>query len=626
MQIHTIIKREFSENLSILTIFSLGLIIFGVRVHIIDALAVSMPYWDDWGMAGFLNNYVKGELKLADFFTPVNEHRMVFNRLISITIFDLNQQQWDPQIMMIVNAGIWTLTGLLLVLIARRYQHEVKPIVLLTLILAIWLYPISPVNALWGIQTHNYMMILLSVSACWFINQRYMSASWWFGVFCMFCAGLSMAGGSFVAAAITVIFILVATIDKNNRKQFLITAAISSVATMFGLMLILTQSQSGAPQESWNLSYSLLTFSKSMSWPLVRQVWPFLIFALPILLLVKDVLLDKTQATPLVRFVLCLYFFVLSLALAIAVVRAFEGQGPSRRYMEFLALGQVASLLALILVQDRLAPSLKNSLITVWLAAIIIALPFQIEILRFTLEDRENTIPFQTGNMHRFIYENDATALIDKPFRHVPFHNGQRLADALLEFASNDILPFQLQKPEPLITASTQSSIFVKNGSYLIQSDKKGVDYNGVPMLGSYDLNSENGMNAVGDFESAAFTLTRPFMMVGTLGLLGIENLSLTLVNTQTNTHRLLVPEEAGLQVSDTWLENFYAVEPGTYKLIASDQNPNFWFGFTAPRSVGRLSYLAQQLLERASLFWQLGLILLLLAQRKKISAFFSLR
>lgn len=60
-----------------------------------------MPYWDDWGIGGFLHNYLNGGVAFADFFTPVNEHRMLFNRLISVAVFELNQQQWDPMIMKI---------------------------------------------------------------------------------------------------------------------------------------------------------------------------------------------------------------------------------------------------------------------------------------------------------------------------------------------------------------------------------------------------------------------------------------------------------------------------------------------------------------------------------------------
>lgn len=141
-----------------------------------------MPYWDDWGFASFLQDYQNGKLTFADFLVPINEHRMFFNRLISVAVFELNHQQWDPVVMMLINAGIWTLSGVLLLYITIKHQRQFNALPLILIILMICLYPVSPVNALWGVQTHNYMMILLAVSACWFINQPVLSAQWWLGL------------------------------------------------------------------------------------------------------------------------------------------------------------------------------------------------------------------------------------------------------------------------------------------------------------------------------------------------------------------------------------------------------------------------------------------------------------
>ena len=582
-----------------------------------------MPYWDDWGIAGFLHSFLNGEIGFADFFAPVNEHRMLFNRLISVFVFNLNQQQWDPMVMMIINSGLWTLCGLLLLTIAKTHQKEFKPLAFVVLILAIWLYPVSPVNTLWGVQTHNYMMILLSVSGCWFINQKALSGLWWLGLACLFCAGLSMAGGSFAAVAVVVVFALICITDQAQRKDHLITLFAATLAAAFGLSLIYLQSASSPPSgETFNLVNSALTFAKSMSWPKTPNAWPFLIFLIPPVWLLLEILMRKSSPSALVRFTLCLYLFVTIIALAIAVARAFNGEGPSRRYLEFLALGSIASALALLLIQTE-TNTIKKSLILAWVIIFVSALPFQIEIMRYTLKDRQETVPFQTENVRQFIFQEDESALNDKAFRHIPFHNGQMLANAFIELEKSDILPYQLQKPEPLITQTAQNrSVFKPNNSYLFYSKIAGVDYFGAPMLGSYT--TADGMKAVGDFTSQEFELTRPYMMIPSLGFLGLHELSLTLVNSKTGAQRILIPEKVGMESADQWLDNFYAVTPGKYRLIAHDQNTDLWFGFAAPRTVGRMSYLAQQLLERGGLFWQIGLILFIFSQRKALFNIFS--
>ena len=51
------------------------------------------PYWDDWTIGLFLNRSVTSGLSFEDFYYTVNEHRLMFNRIIALLVFKANQLQ-----------------------------------------------------------------------------------------------------------------------------------------------------------------------------------------------------------------------------------------------------------------------------------------------------------------------------------------------------------------------------------------------------------------------------------------------------------------------------------------------------------------------------------------------------
>ena len=599
------------------SLLAIAMIIFGARLNIIDVFSVAMPYWDDWGQASFLSRHIDGTLQFSDFISPSNQHRMMFTRLLAIGLIDLNQGQWDPVLAMIANSGMWTITALVLVSVAYLYRQHMQTPVIIILILLIWTFPISLVNTLWGIQSHNYFMILFAVLGCWLITYSAFSLRWWFGLICIFSACLTLAGGALLGLSVAFVSFISAVISNQQRSTNIITSVAALSAVCFGVMMILIEPTPSYIKSTFNLLNSVKTIGKSMSWPLTNFVWPSLIIALPILLILLKTLMLKQPIPKVVRYILSVYGFILLVSISIGIARASGGHGPSRRYFEFLSLAYVMSMFSLLLVQLKYwsyPKWLLQSIVFIWILILLAAIPWQIEVLNYTLNDRQKTRPPQEANVRMFINTHDYSWLKNKPFRHIPFHDPNLLGDAIIHFQKLDMLPYHLQYLGELKAPDLNDNSFIVNGSIDLNTGDSGGDFNGEQILGSYSNDGEK--YKTGLYVSQSFNLSRDFIMIPISGNLGNDGTQLDFVNIETNKRYPVSPESSS---ENSWRAIFIKAPPGDYEIHAQDQSNEHWFAFATPRSVGRLSYYSIKLLDRGSLFWKLGILLLLLVNLKSI-------
>lgn len=612
------------KSTSLITTFiALGLIIFGVRLQIIDIFGSYMPYWDGWGMGGLLYDHISRGLSFHDITVDANEHRQVFGRLLAVALFELNHRQWDPIVMMIANSITWTITGLLLIFIAIRHSHETNPIAIIAIILVLWTYPVSLVNALWGVQSHIYFMTLFAVLGSWYVAYPLFSKQWCVGAFSLFAGGLTLAGGSFVAVSVATVYLIYAWVDNQHRHHHLWTGITAVLAATFGITLILIQDGGGNNLANLNLLNWFLTFSKTMSWPVRTHVWPFFLFLIPILVIFKHFLNNNINQSKLVPFLLSIYGFIIIIAIAVATARSSEGSGPARRYADFLTLAFIASSFALLFIQQKQfkLPKVANQLLVVaWLMTIVIAVPYRLEVLQYTLDDRAYILPFQEKNVRQFINSNDQDWLQGKNFRHIPFPRPGTLARSLVKFQQANILPYQLQRPPLLVNSLDESeqTAFIHHGLFFASTGQHQGNLFGETVIGSYNV-AMQGNKATGKFVSNVFNLNRNYAMIPIIGYTGFPNLSLKLVNVDTKDEIIIKPAVRSSLYAETWREVLVRAPQGNYQLIAHDSNEELWFGFAAPRSVGRLSYWAQRYKDKGQLLWFFGLCLLLFTYRKQL-------
>lgn len=605
-----------------------GLIVFGVRLQIIDAFGHYMPYWDDWGMGGLLYDHITRGLTFHDITVDMNEHRQVFGRLLAVALFEFNNRQWDPIVMMIANSITWTITGLFLIYIAAKHYCEINPVPMVFLILILWTYPVSLVNTLWGVQSHVYFMTLFAVLGCWYVAYPVFSIKWLLGMFCLFGAGLTLAGGSFISVSVAAVYLVYAWADSQNRAHHVGTGITAALAATFGITLIAIQSGSGVGLSGMDMANWFSTFTKTMSWPVRTHIWPFFVFVIPILILFKNLLSNNINKSKLVPFLLSIYGFIVIIAVAIASARSSEGSGPARRYADFLTLAFVASSFALLFIQQqkfRLPKAPNQLLVIAWIITTVIAIPYRLEVLFYTLEDRDIVLPRQEQNVRQYINTKDMQWLEGKHFRSIPFPREDTLARSLDKFQAANMLPYQLQRP-PLISNTIKTSeepAFIQHGLFFATSGKYGGNLFGETVIGSYNMDA-NGNKATGQFVSQPFNLNRNYAMIPIIGYTGFPGMTLKLVNVATQQEIIIKPSIRSSLYAETWREILVKAPQGNYQLIAEDLNEELWFGFAAPRSVGQLSYWAQALKQNGQLFWFAGLCLLLFLYRQQLVSLIS--
>ena len=70
-------------------------VFLGAKLYLIHSYGSDVPFWDEWdGTPLFYPQIFRGTLNPAALFQPHNEHRVLFMRLVNLTIVALNGE-WD---------------------------------------------------------------------------------------------------------------------------------------------------------------------------------------------------------------------------------------------------------------------------------------------------------------------------------------------------------------------------------------------------------------------------------------------------------------------------------------------------------------------------------------------------
>jgi len=629
-----------SKSNSLLLIISVIALIIGVRLEIIELFASQTPYWDDWGQGGFLTDYKVNGFELERLFRPANEHRITFNRIMSLALFEMNNQQWNPIVWMTANAAIWAASGALMVSIIVRNAPQASRIALTIVTIAIWVLPFALVNILWGIQTHTYTMVLFSLLGFWWTTNTPFSAKWFAGIVSLAAATLTLAGGTFASVAVigVSLMLLVSTrkaqSTNSNGNYYLKTIVAALLPAILGFALI-AQVAGGSDQDRVLLD-SITTFLKTMSWPNYKGLWPAFVFAAPIVVLIVQIFKHGEAPSRFTRFVLSIYAFTVIVAMGVAYARGLGGPSPAPRYFEFLSLIPLSSLMALCLVSSgnyRIGAKPLGLLLGAYLLAFGSGLSHQTATVDHVLKDQKKYKALQTTNTTRYLNTQNYAELENKPFRHIPFPHSDIFQQILDKMSAADTLPPSLQ-PQPHLQwdpeateEQIQSSAFFRNGTAVLQDDILGSDHLGTPAYGSFnpDLGEEK---ATGRFQSATLRINRSFAQISYMGDISSPEMVLYLEDIDDGERYEIkpidTPRYARKHGMTKWLTTQLKIPRGYYKIIAEDNSDTSWFAFSSPRPMGRLSYYAQELSSWGHYLWQLALLLLLWSLRHSLIALFE--
>lgn len=276
--------------MSLFVSLSVFLVIAGSRLWLVTHFGNELPLFDQWGAEGeaLYKPYLAGNLHVASFWAPHNEHRIIFTRLLALSLFIINGQ-WDAHLQMVVNALIYACVGGAMTLLFAR-KLTLLPYLCVSVATALLLsLPVGYENTLWGFQSHFYLLIGFSLAAIWLLTEyRPMSMPWCAGSGMALCALFTLGSGVLVPFAVIVAVIVSMpgsglTLKKNISRN---AATLLICSALLLIYIYITPDSAGENRfKADSLAAFFKAFLRCTGWPNYRMEWwslanwlPFLLF------------------------------------------------------------------------------------------------------------------------------------------------------------------------------------------------------------------------------------------------------------------------------------------------------------------------------------------------------------
>lgn len=589
----------------------LGLII-GARLWLISGYGSPLPIYDQWDAeaAHLFKPWLEGHLAWTDLFSPHNEHRILFARLLSLGLLHLNGQ-WDAQLEMTANALLCGIIGLAVFAAAWPFfpRHRM-PYVAAAIIL--WLaLPYAQENTLWGFQSSFYFLLILSLSAIWGLGfHRAFTLPWWIGGISALLACFSMASG-FLAA----IVVLALTGMRYFRQRAwtadqTVTALVAALILAAAFFLHREFPLHAALKAVSPLAWANV-FGRALAWPFCDYAAAALLMFAPLgwlgLFYVKPREadgLENERRQRQMELLLAVGIWVILQAAAIAYGRGGDGtEEIASRYMDILALGALANTGAVALLLGALPP--RKSLMLpgyLWLVAVAASAGLVSYKQVSNQAGRPAHLRLEVQNVRGFVATGDRKYLEGDPPPPIPYPDPSRLAKLLDDPSIREILPAAVRPALHVEAEVNPEGAFILGGLLPAIVNE--------PNERSWGSHSARGIEARGTMESNILAPRFPYLQVELAGYLR-EGMTLDFRSATGDNQIRFSP---ATRINTSWRSGFIAVPASEVKIVARDENSSEWFAFREPREVGRLSYYAERLVAKGVFLCGLGLICLVAA------------
>jgi hypothetical protein len=553
---------------------AVALIVFGSKLALIDAAGSDLPVWDQWDAEGayLYRPYLEGHLSARELFSPHNEHRILFTRLLVLGLLALNGQ-WDGLLQMVVNAAIHAaFAGLVTALLSVRLG-QISGSLAAIVLAGLFSVPAAWENVLSGFQSQFYFLLLFTFLHL--AGTAYGRAGSWL------CWGAQLAGGcalftmaSGVGSAATVMVLLV--LQALHSRTWPITTSALLLINLGWLVLGLWLRVEHPGHESLRATSAAEYFRAlfwMMAWP-TRNLWlaPLLLFPFVALFVGW-----WRTGSPLRTLLLGLAGWWLLQLLVLAYARGTGVESP--RYFDLFTLGlAIAGVAGIDLLSQARARVWRWSLgaiAAIWAGCVGTAL------MRVHVDIFHHLAPTLRAENHireavvREQVERPSPRFLQRePGAELPYPWADRLASLLAEPSLRKILPPSIRLPVPFVADPT-----VTHGmrAITVESPAAGIDERvwGRPV-------TETSSTAVFASRETPTRASRVLVRaIGSGGELRVE------------------PQKArplALPLHDTtaWVTWTPAVGPGSFRLQAHAP-AGHWLAFAAPVEIGHAAWLARR-------------------------------
>ena len=226
------------------------------------------PFLDEWDgdAAGLLKPYLQGRLTVGDLLAPFGEHRILFTRLLVLSIFHVSGY-WDVILQMIVNAIVNSAAVVAISYALSRVLGGSWAVAAMIVCVAINAVPYGYDAILFGFHTQFFLLNAFSFGSLWLLaGSKAWSPRWAAGVLVAVAAYLSMASGTLTPAAAAAAHLLQTACGRRGGLREALGMATLGAMTVAMLALI-PHLPAADPYKSHSLGEFLSAFVQLASWP-----------------------------------------------------------------------------------------------------------------------------------------------------------------------------------------------------------------------------------------------------------------------------------------------------------------------------------------------------------------------
>lgn len=392
---------------------SIFLILIGIKLYYIADFSYYTPFWDEFDTIGYqtLKPFTESTLTWTSLFAHHNEHIILFTKLNSIVLFYFNQL-WDPQLEMIGNCIIHSLSALILLGIASHKHSKATKYSLSILTIVCFAFPYSYISTLVAFQSQFYYFIFFTIISFYLLyNSNINSKMWWVGLIPLVLSFLCMSTGMIPVIALIVYYLIQS--PRTNKLEIIV------LSFLLVLEIYLTPS---VPGHRVYVAQSILAFLvftlKSVSWPFSNFSGALLLFLPYIRYTICHAKQKKSK-----NFFILLGIFLLVNSIIIGLMRAKNGlHSVPNRYIEILVLAVFLNgyCLSRLLVFD--SSKLKRAFALIWVVLVSTSLHNRLEYsYNFGMPLRLHQNKSAELVIKNYLRTNKQSELQNKPSYHVPF-------------------------------------------------------------------------------------------------------------------------------------------------------------------------------------------------------------
>ncbi|MBS0630712.1 MAG: hypothetical protein JSS11_02280 [Verrucomicrobia bacterium] len=568
------------------------LLIVGSKLWFIGGAGSDLPFNDQWDGESLrlLQPWLEGRLTAEDVFHPHNEHRIVTTKLYALGLFAANNSQWSVFVETTANALIHTLCALSLLLLARRWLRGGWLVTFGGLLVLLFTLPFSWENTLYGFQVQFYLLLLFSLGqiALTLRSDRF-GWGWAGGLLCGLLAVITMASGFLASLAVLAVLGHRAVRERRLTAQQAVTAAVALASCVAG-WLLKAEVPGHATLKAGGVGQFLVKLAEVLTWPTEVLPWA-LVLCVPALLFGFERLRRRTT-TPDEAILLGLLVWVLLQFGAMAYSRG-GGTVLTPRYFDLLSVNVA---LGFVFLARACAGRQRRLLGAAWLVAMTAGL--LMESHKQWNDFVAPNIPrqwHQEANIRAYLLTHNPATVLNQPWDDIPYPDEHVLLDRLASPAIQAAMPAVVRRP--VAVAAPDSTLPTEVPAGLS------------PPVNPLVLSTWRAPGGRYSWRSAVQpTSTLPVLRFRVAGDLGARGHPLHLVVKSAAGTVEVSPDFAP---GEHWKIVTIFRPAGPWWIEAGDDDPAGWFAFTAPVELGRLSWLAQQLLKLHGVFLLTGLTLL---------------